>query len=79
MVKGFAYPVARFTAGRYCYRGRYIIRTSWEDTGPRGGTHYLWELGTEDKYGAVNLDGAGGFRTMRDAMAEVDKEHEHKV
>jgi hypothetical protein len=70
MVPGFEYPIAKIAPGRYCYRGRYIIETCWD--GPRGGRRYVWELGTEDKYHGIVLDGDIGFRTMRQAMAEVD-------
>lgn len=59
-------------AGCYRYRERWIIRTTWEGTGPRGGTRYLWELGDEDEYGDVALDGFGGFRTMGEAIRHLD-------
>jgi len=65
----------RLGPGRYLYRGRYIIRTTWEGDGPAGGTITRWELGTEDCYGAVVLDGVpSGGRTLREAKADVDQE-----
>lgn len=72
-VRGFEHPVEKISAGRYRYRGRYVIRTSWDD-GPRGGIRYWWELGTVDNYGGVSLDGILPFRTLREALAEIDQE-----
>ena len=34
----------RIAAGRYVYRGRWIVRTTWEGDGPAGGTIVRWEL-----------------------------------
>jgi len=64
----------RVRAGHYEYRGRHIIRTTWADEGPRGGTRYVWELGRLEDGSGVVLDGLGTFRTRADAAAEVDAE-----
>lgn len=62
----------RVTAGRYAYRGRYIIRTVWD--GPRGGKVFWWELGDHDEYEAVVLDGLSAYRTLGAAMSAIDAE-----
>lgn len=64
----------KVTAGRYRYRGRWVIQTCWD--GPRGGNRWRWEIGDDDKHepGAVILDGLDNYRTMREAMDAIDKD-----
>lgn len=59
----------RIAAGRYEYRGRPIVRTTWESDGPRGGTLIRWEVGTYDADGTVVLDDVYRHRTLADAIA----------
>ena len=61
----------KIAAGRYGYRGRYVLRTDWE--GPRGGTIWRWEMGRDDRHGELFIDGLNSYSTRRDAMAEPDK------
>lgn len=67
-------PVKVF-AGRYEYRGKVILRTSWEGEGPRGGTKYTWEIGTyvEERGGRTPvLSGSEFFGTLREAVKYLD-------
>jgi hypothetical protein len=67
--------VERIWKGRYRHlaTGRYIIETEFEGEGPRGGTRRFWEFADDDRYGGVVLDGLPGFRTLREAIAELDR------
>lgn len=66
----------RTAAGRYLYRGRAIIRTEWPGEGPRGGTRWVWELGSLDPHAGVILDGDYGYQTRAEAKAAIDAEAE---
>lgn len=63
----------RLRAGFYDYRGRLIVRTEWER--PVRGVLHKWELADWDR-GAVLIEGLETYRTMRDAVAALDREHE---
>ncbi len=66
--------LTKLHAGCYRYRGRYVVRTSWE--GPRDGTRWRWETAHDDPYSGITFDGAIGHRTRKEAMEAIDEDAE---
>lgn len=65
----------RLYPGRYLYRGRYIVQTSWD--GARGGLKWRWELAIMDR-GVICIDGDHRYMTLREAKGAVDAELDGK-
>lgn len=59
-------------AGCYQYRGRLVVRTSWD--GARGGTKWRWETGYLDAYDRINIDGNISHLTRKEAMEDIDRD-----
>lgn len=57
---------------RHDRTGRLITHTAGYREGPRGGCHGAWEHASEDQYD-ITIDGFGGFRTLREAVAYLDR------